>query len=61
MWRARKEKKVSLRKLSEESGVNACTIASWESGARNATITNIIKVCNVLGCTVDEYCGREKC
>lgn len=45
----RKNKKVSVKKLSMLSGVKATTIRNWEYGIAIPTLDNFQKVLNALG------------
>ena len=40
-------------------GVNKYTYRSWESGAAMMSLEQAYEVTEVLGCTLDELCGRK--
>lgn len=51
----RKRAGLTQRQLAEKSGVPARTIQYWEDkGVRRATVGNLMKVADALGCTLDE-------
>lgn len=61
----RNKRGLSQRALAEKSGVPVRTIQYWEDkGVSHATVGNLLKVTEAMGCTLDEivrgdYRGRE--
>ena len=56
----RKRAGMSIRGLSEASGVPARTICHWEAGhAENASYASLRKVAEALGCSVEEIVERK--
>lgn len=51
---------ITVRDLAQTSGVPAKTIYHWLSGQQPRKIENVIKVCDVLGLSLDEIWGRPK-
>lgn len=45
---------LSQQKLAEELGVSQSTVAMWETGDRRPRSTQLPKLAQVLGCTIDE-------
>lgn len=51
----RKRAKMTRRQLAEKSGVAESTIQYWEdNGVRRATVGNLMKVADALGCSLDQ-------
>ncbi|TNU89007.1 helix-turn-helix transcriptional regulator [Eggerthella lenta] len=51
----RKQAKLSQPKLSKESDVPLRTIQNWEKrGIEHATVGSLKRVCDVLGCKIDD-------
>lgn len=58
--KARLERGMSRRELSERAGVGQTTIQRWEDeGVSGATVGNLLKVCRALGCTLDDVAESE--
>lgn len=55
----RKQKNVTQAELANRLGVDRSTVACWEIGKSKPTADKLVKVADVLGCTVDELL-REK-
>ena len=54
----RREAGLTVKALSELSGVPARTIQNWESdGVGHASVENLLKVARALGVTLDELAG----
>lgn len=62
MKKKRKDAGMSIRELSDASGVPDRTIRHWEAGhAAGASYANLSKVAKALGCTIDDIVeGEEK-
>ena len=45
--------------FAEKLGVNKYTYRSWESGTAMMSLEQAYNVTEVLGCTLDELCGRK--
>ena len=52
--KTRVTKGLSLRKLSEQSGVNYVTISKMENGKTSPNPSTALKVCNALGVKFEE-------
>lgn len=51
----RKKRGLSQKALAEKSGVPVRTIQNWEDkGVSHATVGNLLKVAEAMGCTLDE-------
>lgn len=50
----RKEQNMSQVELSVLVGVEQPTISAWEKGTHSITVSNVIKLVGILGCTSDE-------
>lgn len=59
MRRARLEGGLSVKELSEKSGVTVMTIYSVESGARNPSLTTLVRLASALRLSLDDYIGRS--
>lgn len=55
----RKERGLTLLKLSEKSGVSTGTLLNWEKDYVMPTIFNLICVADVFKVSLDELVGRE--
>jgi len=55
MLRARRKASLTLRQLSEKSGIAASTIMSWEHNNAVPNVFSCSKVAGALGLTIDEY------
>ena len=49
----------SQSKLAKEVGVNRSLVSRWESDQSEPTLSNFIKVCEVLGMKLDDFIGKE--
>lgn len=49
-----------MKELGEKLGITYQTIAQWENGYRNPSLTTRIKLANVLGCEVSDLSGEEE-
>lgn len=57
--RKRTEAGLTLKELSERSGVPVRTLQNWElGGIGQASVGNALKVARALGVTLDELAGR---
>lgn len=54
----REAKGLTQEQVAQKLGVTQGTIAHWESGARTPTLTNMVKIADVLGVSLDEAMGR---
>jgi len=41
---------ITQDELARRTGINATQISHYETGSREPTLTNIVKICNGLGC-----------
>lgn len=54
----RKRSGMTQRELAAMMGVQQNTISQWETGTRNPSSTNIPRLADILGCTIDELYSR---
>ena len=45
--------------LADRMGVSQASVSAWESGAALPSAANLIKLADILDCTVDALLGRE--
>ena len=50
---------LSQRELGERIGVSGPAVAMWESGENRPSLTNLEKLADVLGVSIDAILGRE--
>lgn len=58
MRRARKAAGLTLRELSEKSGVREVTICSYENGTRTPRLPKLVALADALSLSLDAYVGR---
>lgn len=58
MRRARKIRGYSQDRLASEANIGSSTLKFWEYGRTVPSAITLIRVCDVLECSVDEYLGR---
>ena len=46
--------------LAERMGVKHASVSAWESGLAMPSAANLLKLADILDCTVDELLGRKK-
>lgn len=46
--------------LAERMGVKQASVSAWESGQAMPSAANLLKLADILDCTVDEILGRKK-
>ena len=46
--------------LADRMGVKQASVSAWESGAAMPSAANLIKLADILDCTVDEILGRKR-
>lgn len=54
----REARGMSQRKLAADIGVSPGAVAQWELGATTPTMSNLVALANVLGCSMDTLFGR---
>lgn len=59
MRRARLGSGLSVKELSEKSGVTVMTIYSVESGSRNPSLTTLVRLASALRLSLDDYVGYD--
>lgn len=52
------ERKISAKKLSEDTGISTGNISDWKSGRSMPTALKLIQLANYLDCSVDFILGR---
>jgi len=52
---------LTQEQLAELADVHGGTILNWERGKYSPTLTQMIRVCDALCITLDEYIGRRVC
>ncbi len=50
---------LSQRELGERIGISGPAVAMWESGENRPSLTNLEKLADVLGVSIDAILGRE--
>lgn len=50
---------MSQRELGERIGVSGPAVAMWESGENRPSLTNLEKLADVLGVSIDAILGRD--
>ena len=58
MRRARKAAGLTLRELSERSGLSEVTICSYENGTRTPRLPKLVALADALHLSLDAYVGR---
>ena len=56
----RRRKDITQEELAKRIGVGHSAVAKWETGKCKPTADKLVKVADVLGCTVDELLREEK-
>lgn len=46
--------------LAERMGVKQASVSAWESGQAMPSAANLVKLADILDCSVDEILGRKK-
>jgi len=59
IYALRKKHNMSARQLGNLVGKSECTITAWERGEKNPSTKSLILLCNVFGCTLDEFFLRQ--
>lgn len=52
------ERKITAKKLSEDTGISTGNISDWKSGRSMPTATKLIKLADYLDCSIDFILGR---
>ncbi|MCQ2429496.1 MAG: helix-turn-helix transcriptional regulator [Clostridia bacterium] len=60
MKQARQQKKLSQAELAKLAGVARQTINMIESGEYNPTLALCLKICQILGCTLNDLFWEDK-
>lgn len=55
----RQLKNLTQYELAKKIGVNQASIAQWENGATNPRYSNLIKIAEVLDCSIDDLVKPE--
>ena len=55
----RTKKGLTLAELADKIGTNYQAVGRWERGTTEITLGDALKVCRVLGCSLDELVGWE--
>ena len=50
---------MSQRELGERIGISGPAVAMWESGENRPSLTNLEKLADVLGVSIDTILGRD--
>ena len=50
---------MSQRELGERIGISGPAVAMWESGKNRPSLTNLEKLADVLGVSIDAILGRD--
>lgn len=55
----RKSRKMSAQQLADALGIARSTLYGWENGDSQILVTDACRICDVLGCTLDQLAGRD--
>lgn len=55
----REKMRLSQEDVAEKIGVSRFTIINWESGKREPKLSELIKLANLFGCTIDELVNPQ--
>lgn len=55
----REKMRLSQEDVAEKIGVSRFTIINWESGKREPKLSELIKLANLFGCTIDEMANPQ--
>lgn len=55
----RQKSKMTQTELAERVGIKQCTLSEYESGSLTPSVENLIRLADVLKCSLDELCERE--
>lgn len=56
---ARKKAGLTQKELAEKLGVDQSAVSFWETGKRAPRGAKLLRLADVLNCTIDELFGRE--
>ena len=56
----RKEKGLTQAELGEKLGVGYKAVSKWENGNGMPDVSLFQPLCDILGISVDEFCGRRR-
>ena len=56
---ARKKAGLTQKELAEKMGVDQSAVSFWETGKRVPRGAKLLRLADVLDCTIDELFGRE--
>ena len=56
----REKKGISQRKVADQIGVSPSAVAQWELGLNNPSMTNVIALADLLGCSLDQLLVRDE-
>lgn len=59
IYALRKENGMSSSALGEHLGKAACTVTKWERGESMPAFTDILRICNLFSCTLDELFAMQ--
>ncbi len=51
---------MSKTQLADRLGVDLSTVCKWESGVNKPMADTLLKLADLLGCTIDELFGRDE-
>lgn len=55
----RKRAGMTKTQLADRLGLDLSTVCKWESGVNKPTADGLLKLADLLHCTIDELYGRE--
>ncbi|HWS43330.1 MAG TPA: helix-turn-helix transcriptional regulator [Pseudoflavonifractor sp.] len=55
----RERKELTQTELAKRVGVTQSAVAKWETGGFTPSTSTLFLLADVLGCTIDQLCGRE--
>lgn len=59
IYAIRKSNKMSANQLAIQLGRAGCTVTKWERGESQPTFEDILKICNLFSCTLDELFAMQ--
>lgn len=55
----RKQRGMSQEKLANQLSVKQNTVSQWENGRRNPRVPMLVKIAEILGCSVNDLVGVQ--
>ena len=55
----RESRGMTVRGLADKLNVSAPAVVQWEKGRKQPTLTNLLAMADLFGCSIDTICGRS--